>query len=75
MVRNVDKDMQKMFDSYYKQLIKILNIKPRMVPETAVCSTKLLKAQEMLEKRDAAAAQEVLEEIKDVFKKHEETSQ
>ena len=55
--------------------MKILDIKPRMVPETAVSSVKLLKAQEMLEKKDAAAAQKVLEEIKEVFKKHEETSQ
>ena len=55
--------------------MKILNIEPRMVPETAVCSAKFLKAQEILEKKDAAAAQEVLEEIKDVFKKHEDISQ
>ena len=67
--------MQHKFDNYYVELMRILDIEPRIVPETVVCSAKFLKVQEMLEKKNAAAAQEVLEEIKEVFKRHEDISQ
>ena len=63
------------FDQYYNYLMSILQLQPRLVPEVAGCPSKLLKAQQMLEGRKFAEAQEVLEGIVLVFKKNEEIEQ
>ena len=55
--------------------MSILQLQPRLVSEVAGCPSKLLKAQQLLEKVKFNEAQEVLERIVLIFKKHEEIEQ
>ena len=63
------------FTWYYNYLMSILEQKPRLVPEVAGCSSKILTAQKHLEEENFAEAQKFLEEIVVIFKKHEQIDQ
>ena len=49
------------FDRFYRYLMHTLELKPRLVPEVAGCSSKLLQAQMLLEGKQIAEAKKVLE--------------
>ena len=75
VVRDKGQNILPLFDQHYRYLMSTLWLQPQLVPEVAYCPSKFLKAQELLEGRKFAEAQEILEEIVSVFKKHEEIEQ
>ena len=56
IVRGEEQKIVPQFDQYYRYLIRILETRPRLVPEVAGCPSRLLKAQQLLEKGQFAEA-------------------